>query len=212
MISVSRCRGTADTLPAMRCPYCRTALAETTPECPACRLTLARATSLLGKMPRLEQDFDDPERRLHNRSARRVKAAISRLCERFPQIALQVTLRTFPAEHPFDLHVFWLFNEVMISGESNKCGDNHSVLLAVDPARAQAALMVGYGLEPFLGQNAMDHLLTLAGPMWRRKEWMDGILTVLEGLDRLLESASTETTRAFGLSTPVHVNHPPGVY
>lgn len=196
----------------MRCPYCRTALAETTPECPACRLTLARSTSLLGQMPRFTPELDDQERRLRNRAARQVKSAIQRLRTRFPQIELQVTLRGFPAEHPFDLHVFWLFNELMISGESRKGGDNRSILLAVDPTRAEAALMVGYGLEPFLGQNAMDHLLTLAGPMWQRKEWTDGILTVIGGLDRLLESASTETSRAFGLSTPVHDNHPPGVY
>jgi hypothetical protein len=195
----------------MRCPFCRTALAETTQECPACRLTLARATSVLGQMPRLILELDDPERRLHNGSAKRVKAAIHRLHKRFPQITMQVTLRGFPAEHPFDLHIFWLFNEVMISGEGSKGGDNRSILLAVDPTRAEASLMVGYGLEPFLGQNAMDHLLTLAGPMLQRREWMEGILTILEGLERLLESASTETTRAFGLTTPVHDNAP-GVY
>ena len=196
----------------MRCPYCRTPLAETTPECPSCRLTLARATTLLGQLPRLAPDVDDPEGRIPKGSAKRIKTAIRQLCERFPQIGMQVALRTFPPEHPFDLHIFWLFNAVMITGESNKGGDNRSILLAVDPARAQASLMVGYGLEPFLGQNALDHLLTLAGPLWQRKDWASGILTVIEGLDRLLESASIETTRAFGLPTPAPETIEPGVY
>ena len=48
--------------------------------------------------------------------------------------------------------------------------------------------MPGYGLEPFLANAAVDHLLELAGPAWQSGHWADGISRVLDGLDQLLET------------------------
>jgi uncharacterized membrane protein YgcG len=84
--------------------------------------------------------------------------------------------------------------------ESQKAGENRTILLALDPALGRSALTVGYGLEPFLGDEALDHLLELAEPAWRNGEWTRGILEVIEGLDRLLESAALEVAAGFGLS------------
>ena len=59
---------------------------------------------------------------------------------------------------------------------------------AIDPARGESAIMPGYGLEPFLAAEAVDHLLELAGPAWENGRWADGILRVLDGLDQWLET------------------------
>jgi hypothetical protein len=48
--------------------------------------------------------------------------------------------------------------------------------------------MPGYGLEPFLKTETLDHLLELASPAWESRRWADGISRVLDGLDQLLES------------------------
>ena len=64
------------------------------------------------------------------------------------------------------------------------------VLVALDPARGEAAIMPGYGLEALLKKEALDHLLELAGPAWEDGRWADGIFRVLDGLDQLLESVA----------------------
>jgi hypothetical protein len=184
----------------MRCPFCRTRLTENALECPACRLTLDRATALLGPVPRLEQGVADLAGALPKGDAAKISKAIDRMKWTFPQVSLHVLLHIFPEEHPFDLHVFWLFNCGGFSMESQKAGENRSILLALDPGLGRSALTVGYGLEPFLGDEALDHLLELAEPAWRNGDWTRGILEVISGLDRLLEGAALEVATGFGLS------------
>jgi hypothetical protein len=184
----------------MRCPYCRTRLTELVVECPACRLTLDRATALLGPIPRLGLGVADLAGVLPNGDAAKIAKAVSRLMWTFPQISLHVLLHVFPEDHPFDLHVFWLCNCGGFANASQKAGENRTILLALDPAKGRSALTVGYGLEPFLGDEALNHLLELAEPAWLAGEWTRGILEVIAGLDRLLESAALEVATGFGLS------------
>ncbi len=174
-------------------------------ECPACRLTLDRATALLGPIPRLGLGVADLAGVLPNGDAAKIAKAVSRLMWTFPQISLHVLLHVFPEDHPFDLHVFWLFNCGGFSKESQKAGENRTILHTLDPAKGRSALTVGYGLEPFLGDEALDHLLELAEPAWLAGEWTRGILEVIAGLDRLLESAALEVATGFGLSA-LHTN------
>jgi uncharacterized membrane protein YgcG len=118
----------------------------------------------------------------------KLKKQIARIQRRFPQLVLQVVMHEFPAEHPFSMHVFWLFNAGNFAGDSKRGKDNHALLIALDPARGEAAIMPGYGLEPFLKTETLDHLLELASPAWESRRWADGISRVLDGLDQLLES------------------------
>lgn len=172
----------------MRCPYCQIPLHASMAECPSCRLTYPRAGALLGAVPRLAPQVADTTRSLRPADHRRLRRRIAAIQRRFPELVLQVVIHRFPAEHPFSLHAFWLFNAASFAGEGNRGRDNHALLLAIDPARGEAAIMPGYGLEPFLGNDALDHLLELAGPCWQAGRWSEGILRVLDGLDAWLET------------------------
>jgi len=68
--------------------------------------------------------------------------------------------------------------------------------------------MTGYGLEPFLGDEALDHLLELAEPAWIAGHWAQGIHEVIRGLDRLLASAAREAAAGFGLPSPANPRRP----
>lgn len=172
----------------MHCPFCQTPLKADASECLACRLTFPRTCALVGTLPRLSPGVADTTRSLVAGDQTRLKKRIARIQRRFPDLVLQVVLHAFPEDHPFTMHVFWLFNAGNFAGDSKRGKDNHALLVAVDPLRGEAAIMPGYGLEPFLKPEALDHLLELAGPAWERKLWADGILHVLDGLDQLLES------------------------
>ena len=56
----------------------------------------------------------------------------------------------FPAEHPFTMYAFWLFNAGAFAGESKRGKDNHALLIAIDPYRQESAIIHGYGLEQLL--------------------------------------------------------------
>lgn len=172
----------------MHCPFCQTPLKAAAAECPACRLTFPRTSALVGALPRLAPVVADTTRRLGAADQVKLKKEIARIQRRFPQLVLQVVMHEFPAEHPFSMHVFWLFNAGNFAGDSQRGKNNHALLIALDPTRGEAAIMPGYGLEPFLKTETLDHLLELAGPAWESRRWADGISRVLDGLDQLLES------------------------
>ena len=173
---------------AMRCPYCQSDLPPQTTECPACRLTFPRTVTLLGATPRMAPGISDSSGSLTASEMNKLKKKIDALQRRFPQLVLQVVLRSLPQEHPFNLYAFWLFNAGAFAGEGRRGKDNHAILLLIDPARRDSALMPGYGLEPLLRPEALGHLLDLAGPVWEAGMWMEGIERVLGGLEKLLES------------------------
>jgi len=183
----------------MRCPYCQGPLNPSASECPACRLSYPRTCTLLGVVPRVSPLVADTTGTLRPADLKRVMRQLARMRRRFPQFVPQVVMHRFPAEHPFSMHAFWLFNAADFAGTSHRGRDNHALMLAIDPYRGEAAIVPGYGLEPFLTRDALDRLLEQAESAWQDQRWTDGVLRVFEGLDLLLESiAVTEDTGARG--------------
>jgi uncharacterized membrane protein YgcG len=172
----------------MRCPYCQGPLKPSTPECPECRLSYPRTSALLGAVPRITPLVADTTGTLRLSDHKRIKRALTRMQKRFPQLVPQVVMHRFPAEHPFPMHAFWLFNAADFAGTSRRGRDNHALMLAIDPYREESAIVPGYGLEPFLTSESLGRLLDLASPAWQDLRWTDGILRVLDGIDLLLES------------------------
>ena len=172
----------------MRCPYCQTLLQASTGDCPACRLSYPRTCTLLGAVPRLAPLLTDTTHTLPGAEQKRIKRRITAIQGRFPEFVPQVVMHAFPAEHPFSMHVFWLFNAADLAGSSQRGSSNHSFMLAIDPDRGEAAIIPGYGLETFLTEEMLGRLLDLAAPAWAEKRWTDGIIRVLDGLDALLET------------------------
>ncbi len=159
-------------------------------ECSACKLTFPRTSALLGALPRLMPVVADTTRSLTASDQVKLKGRIDKIQQRFPQLVLQIVVHGFPAEHPFGMHAFWLFNAGNFAGDSQRGKENHALLIALDPLRSEVAIVPGYGLETLLKAEALDHLLVLAGPAWENLRWAEGLFQVLEGLDLLFESVA----------------------
>jgi uncharacterized membrane protein YgcG len=164
-------------------------------------MNLSRAAALLGPVPRLESGISDDTQAFSDKDRTRLHKRVKQIEQRFPQITVQVVCHSFPLEHPFPLYVFWIFNMGGISTSSSKAGDNHTILLVLDPVVGNSSIMVGYGLEPFLSEPAMNHLLEVAEPAWIDQAWAEGVRIVLDGLEPLLESAIKEIGATFDLPT-----------
>ena len=172
----------------MRCPYCQVSLHPQTTECPSCRLTFQRTVTLLGATPRMALGVTDSTGSLSASEIAKLRKKILFIQRRFPQVVLQIVVRSLPHEHPLSLYAFWLFNAGAFAGEARRGRNNHVILLLVDPTRQESAIMPGYGLENLLTPETLGHLLDLAGPVWEAGQWAEGIERVLAGLDKLLES------------------------
>lgn len=120
----------------------------------------------------------------------RLRKEIVRIQRRYPQLVVQIVLHTFPVEHPFTMHAFWLFNSGAFSGEAKRGGNNHSILILVDPGRCESAIVPGYGLEPLMRSEVIEHLLEMAGPAFESRKWETGLQIILDGLEGLLETIS----------------------
>jgi predicted AAA+ superfamily ATPase len=94
---------------------------------------------------------------------RKLYEKVRELERRFPQVHVHVVVRNFTPEQPIELFAFWIFNGGHLAQEAHKGGGNRDVLFVLDPVHQRMALMVGYGLEPFLRQQALDHLLQRGG-------------------------------------------------
>ncbi len=172
----------------MQCPFCQNPLEADAYECPACRLTYPRANAMVAALPRLTPMVADTTGLLPLADEPKLKKRIIRIQQRFPQLVLQVVIHAFPAEHPFSMHVFWMFNAANFAGDIRRGKNNHALLIALDPVRCEAAIIPGFGLEESLNPEALDPLLDFAAPAWESGQWSEGILAVLNGLDPLLES------------------------
>ena len=126
----------------------------------------------------------------------RLKREIGKIHRRYPQLTLQLVMHCFPNEHPFSMHAFWLFNAGGFAGESKRGAGNHCLLILVDPVRAESAIVPGYGLEALITEDAISHILEMAGPAFESAKWEAGFQIILEGIERLLETVSTVETRA----------------
>lgn len=191
----------------MRCPYCDTDLKENSPDCPGCRLDLRRAAQLLGPVPKIEPEVCDSSGALTPAEIKRLRKQVDEIARRFPQVRVQIVFRHFSDGHPIRLHAFWMFNLGAFSTETEKLGDNRRILLLVDPVAADSALMLGYGLEPFITDEELDDLLEMAEDGWRNKEWQTGTITLLDGLESLLERAALRTAEALGRSAREEPGH-----
>jgi uncharacterized membrane protein YgcG len=159
-------------------------------ECAECLLSYPRASSLLGVAPWLPAWVADTTHTLGDAAQTRLKRRLDDMQQRFPELVPQIVMHRFPDEHPFTLHVFWLFNAADFAGIIRRGNRNHALLLAVDPGRHEAAIMPGYGLEDILTEELLGRILDAAAPLFRQSQWVDGMIQVFDEIDTLLEGAA----------------------
>lgn len=197
----------------IECPYCRTALTETSTACPSCCLDLSRAQALMGPAPRLShRGVTDHAECLTPGEERRLARQVRTFQDRFPQSRLALVFQRFSEEFPLGTQLFWLFNTCGLSRPDHKWGRNRDILVGIDPHRRMAGLTVGYGLEPFLGQQALDHIMKLASPLLREGSYATGASEIIKGLSRLMEGVCRDLRDMLGLDYDFAVEERPGEY
>jgi hypothetical protein len=187
----------------MHCPYCQKPVAEESTQCAACGLDLEKLDSVLGIAPVIAAGLNDRGGVLRGAEARKVKLAISQFCDRFPQILLAVVFDETATVVPLRTWVWWLFNRGNFSAALDKGFVNRDLLLVIDPARRQAALTIGYGLEPFVSVRDLSAALDAGTPALAACEWADACGQILATLDQAMAVIIGRMPQTYGVPVPL---------
>lgn len=170
----------------MQCPYCKTVIKESTKDCPKCDFSLASLEKVIGPVPHLNAGVNDKLNLLKRADSTRIRRRLALLNKDFPQVEMHVYLQTFDPEFPLRVHLFWAFNMGGICKEQFKGNKNHTILLILDPKQGKVGLMVGYGLEPFLPQKALDYNLEKVHVPLEKKNYTQAIISIIDSMHDLL--------------------------
>ncbi|WP_189568321.1 TPM domain-containing protein [Roseibacillus persicicus] len=178
--------------------------------CQSCSLTIEGAASLLGPVPLLNRGLTDTTETLSGRERRALEGAMTRFEKIHPASRLNIVVRSFEPEYNLATHLFWLFNTAGLSPSESQQEKNQDILIGVDPHQQRVALMVGYGLEPFLKKEEIVELLETARPLLGQGKLAEALQVVIRGLHPLLQQASIQAHKALGLSGMASVAASPG--
>jgi uncharacterized membrane protein YgcG len=184
----------------MRCPACQQPTFETAVEC-ACGFSLPALDRLLSMPPMLAPGLNDGQGALTRSERRQVMTEIARLERSFPQAGFSVVLASAPAEIGLSLYAFWLFNRTGIASAVERGGANRHVLLVIDPQAGHAACMIGYGLEPFLGEAELANALHAASQHLGEARLGQGISAFLTEVGCLLSDCVESLESTYGLGS-----------
>lgn len=194
----------------IRCPYCRTELTETTKSCHQCQLDLERASAVMGPVPRLSPDgLTDLTDTLTSAERRQLHNRMGVFSRHFPQSRILIVVNSFSDQFPLGVHLFWLFNTAGLSSHARKQGDNRDVLIGLDLGGRRVGLTIGYGLEPFLEQAALDKILERSLPQLMAGDFTGALLDMIDDLSDLFRRVSRDLPEIFGLEAALaaHEKH-----
>lgn len=197
--------------PVIQCPYCRTPLTEASPACPSCQLDLERANKVMGPIPLLSgSGLTVLTQALDGAGERPMIRRIQTFHRRFPQCRVNILVARFPEAFPPASYLFWLFNSGGLSEAGHIRGKNRDILIGIDPFLQTAGLIVGYGLEPFLQQDALDQILAVAVPQLQSGNLSGGVLEIIDGLSHLMEDVCRDLPAILGLEKDLAVENTGG--
>jgi hypothetical protein len=182
----------------MRCPFCQNLSREDAAECLHCGFSLPKLDQFLGVPPTISAGVTDPSGLMSRADKRRTMAAAARFQARFPQCRFTVFLTSVKKETPLHLYTFWLFNRSSLCASLQTGATNRQILMVIDGGERRASLMIGYGLEPFVGAHHLNAALESARGELAAENWGSAALKVLGQLTDALQSIHAALSRTYG--------------
>lgn len=184
----------------MRCPFCHSAGREGIEQCPECGFSLAEVQRVFGVPSGLEPGLNDRQRIFSRGERKSVARALEAFQRKFPQCRFSIVTESCPSpELPLVVYGFWLFNTSGICRKLDRAGDNHDLLLVIDADAGQACLLIGYGLEPFVGPETIAGILEAANDELADGRWLAAVRLIVSQAGTCLAAACSALDRTFGI-------------
>jgi len=185
----------------LTCPNCQTRIQENSSSCPSpnCLLSLQAVNSVIGPVPLLKNGLNDSGGLLNQKQWKSINAAVERFNKNMEPTRINIIIQNFDLRFNLATQLFWLFNASALSSNESRLGENHDILLGLDPQNGRVGLMIGYGLEPFVPKNALDEILKQAHPQLEAAQHPEAILQIIKQLTILIRNCSAVAKEALGL-------------
>jgi hypothetical protein len=164
------------TIGVITCPACGGPLKPDSKWCPACEFTGSHTLDLYPDDPPPLLPVLDAVGLLNESDIRKIGSARESLRRRFPQFHWRICLVNLPADASLPVFGFWLLNACpMHDGESVE-DRAWTILLLIDDASGEAAVIPGYGAEPFVSDDEWKSVLAPMSAPWRAGKPADAIV------------------------------------
>lgn len=193
----------------MRCPICQAPLQETSSCCAQCHYDLERAARQFGIPPQLQVPLTDLAGVLSPRQVRAAQRCLAAFTRRFPQMFLHVVMAKLAVEQSLAATAFFYFNQGGLCAPLEKGGSCRDVLLLLDVEQRRAACIIGYGLEPFVSQEALNEIARATLPAMLQSRGLDAIRHAVEKAEEVFASAARSIPHDYGLLEPEIQEHVP---
>lgn len=176
------------------CPSCGDASTEESAACRSCGFEFA-SRLLPYEAPSLRK-FIDFDGHLTREDIKRGQRALEKLRSYFPQVTFCTCIAAVPEGVSITEFGFWLFNQSIPEGQRLVERRLHTILLNVDPVRGEAALTVGYGLDPFVDDASLERCLAKVRRLLARENYGRAIGKLCAALRPILNRGFQLASRA----------------
>ena len=186
----------------MKCPFCSATVHEHLAKCQECGFTLLEVQRVFGVASTLEPGVTDFQEVLSKREVRSLRKRLGAFQHRFPQCRFSIVTQDHPSPRlPMLVFAFWLFNTSGLSRKIDKGGNNHDLLLVVDTNLGAAGMVVGYGLEPFVGQKQIGDMLAAGQQEFKESKWLPALEAIIDSAESHLAEICSGIDQIFGINT-----------
>jgi len=180
----------------MKCPRCVQRIHRGASQCPHCGYSLAEADARFGGGDVHLRKLTDSAGVMRRVERQRVESAMERFERRFPQLFFAVhTGGKFHETAHLRQFGFWLLNRGAFEDVPVDRPNEAGILLVLDAEAKAAGLTFGYALDAYLDDEDTFECLSRAHAYWLEGRYADGVLRLMEQLERTLTRRSRQARR-----------------
>lgn len=124
-----------------------------------------------------------------------VQDAMDRFSQKFPQLFFGVYTGVFRESTNLRQFGFWLINRAAFEDVDLQRPNASGIILVIDVEGKAAGLTYGYFLDPYLDEDETFFCLTKAHPYWLERRIADGIVALMQALEKILKRKSRQAKR-----------------
>ena len=177
------------------CPGCHLATPAPADLCPHCGYNAWTCVDHFPYSPPPLDRYIDVENRLSNDDRARIDRAIEALEGDLPQVRIHICLvKLLPGTDARECG-FWMMNASVPRDTEEADHRPWSVLLILDTEALAASATVGYGLDPFVTDEALRASLNAGLPDWAQGNFGPGVLKFVHQTHQALRHAQRSAAR-----------------
>ena len=163
----------------MKCPRCISEIAYGALMCGGCGFSILDQESLLGNDAVCLARVTNANQAFSEADLARLDAALDQFEQQFPQLFFAVYSAALPSSMRLREFAFWLLNRAAIPSLEITRPNENGCLLILEETSGEVAMVVGYLLECYFPETALQKILRSGKRAWSRGKLVEGVLSVI---------------------------------